>query len=79
MAVVQTEIEKDKKIQLWIDIIQDVINITCIYLLWVHVHWFFAIAIGICEFIRLGAYFKLGEKAKKSVEGTYAHYLMYKK
>jgi len=68
--------EKDKKLDLYLDIIQDTINITCIFLLWVHVNKFVAIIVALFEFIRLGTYIKLGQKAAASVQKTYNEVLL---
>ena len=64
-----------KKIQKWMDIIQDVINLTCIVVLWIYVSTFLAIIVGIYEFIRVGAYFSLATKLKNKVMKEYMKFL----
>jgi hypothetical protein len=66
---------EDKELQLYLDIFQDIINITCILLMWVYFSKLLAVPVILLEFVRIGSYFNLGEKAKQNVEKTYADYL----
>ena len=67
---------EDKKLDLYLDIFQDTINITCAVLLWIHVHWILALPVCLFTLVRIGAYFRLGQKASENVQKTYAEVLM---
>ena len=68
--------KQDEKMQFWLDIFQDTINLICIYFLFANNHNIIGWIISLYELMRLGAYFSLGSRLKSKVLQIYLRKLM---